>query len=428
MKKMPILALALASAFLFVNAGQIQADADSATVSITAVSDFYAPLGQYGMWVQVGDYGRCFRPADAGVGWRPYSNGHWEWTDAGWYWVSEQPWGWACYHYGQWTYDTGYGWVWVPGTEWAPSWVCWRVGDGYIGWAPLPPQGHSFARHADDDAFVFVRADHFDQPVSASDVIVNNHDVIEHTRYISSVKQVTRDVAGVGTTRICDNDGPGLETVEKACGKTFQPVPVNEVFGRRPSETRFDSRSHQSDMDRHDDTDRHEDIDRHEDTDRHDGLNQRENRQHESWPPANTQPDSGYYNSGQPESGSYNNSGQSYPQTTPTENQGQYQQRQTTEPRMNGGRNSATPSTIPNYRPQAGPGNRETSPNEGSTERRLEPLQSGQPHSPAGVNPAGRVPGKSLDHSRVIQHGQGNPAPQNGQGQNNGVQNRNQGQ
>jgi hypothetical protein len=32
------------------------------------------------------------------------------------------------------------GWVWVPGSEWAPAWVSWRESDDYIGWAPLPPE------------------------------------------------------------------------------------------------------------------------------------------------------------------------------------------------------------------------------------------------------------------------------------------------
>jgi hypothetical protein len=33
------------------------------------------------------------------------------------------------------------GWVWVPGDEWAPAWVEWRVGGGLVGWVPLGPQG-----------------------------------------------------------------------------------------------------------------------------------------------------------------------------------------------------------------------------------------------------------------------------------------------
>jgi hypothetical protein len=37
------------------------------------------------------------------------------------------------------------GWYWVPGTVWAPAWVAWRSGPGYIGWAALPPTGTGFA-------------------------------------------------------------------------------------------------------------------------------------------------------------------------------------------------------------------------------------------------------------------------------------------
>ncbi len=53
--------------------------------------------------------------------------------------MSDDPWGWATDHYGRWFYDPDYGWVWVPGYEWAPAWVDWVVYDGWIGWAPLPP-------------------------------------------------------------------------------------------------------------------------------------------------------------------------------------------------------------------------------------------------------------------------------------------------
>ena len=35
--------------------------------------------------------------------------------------------------------DPEIGWSWVPGNEWAPSWVSFQEGSDYIGWAPLPP-------------------------------------------------------------------------------------------------------------------------------------------------------------------------------------------------------------------------------------------------------------------------------------------------
>src|SRR5262249_41096376 len=120
----------------------------SASINIQSPSDFYTPLTPYGTWVDVSGYGRCWHPVRVAADWRPYCAGHWEWTDCGWYWVSDEPWGWACYHYGGWVYDPTYYWIWVPAVEWAPCWVEWRVGGGYIGWAPLGPS-HVTVRRAE---------------------------------------------------------------------------------------------------------------------------------------------------------------------------------------------------------------------------------------------------------------------------------------
>jgi len=109
------------------------------TVEIRAESDFYEPLAPEGEWVVVGSYGRCWRPSHVESDWRPYCNGSWERTDAGWYWVSDEPWAWATYHYGRWDYTDQYGWYWVPQIQWAPAWVSWHEGGGYVGWAPLQP-------------------------------------------------------------------------------------------------------------------------------------------------------------------------------------------------------------------------------------------------------------------------------------------------
>jgi hypothetical protein len=99
---------------------------------------FQGPLAPYGDWVVAGGYGRVWRPHVA-AGWRPYYYGRWEWTSEGWLWVSDEPFGWAAYHYGRWTYDSYYGWLWVPGYQWAPAWVAWRYSGDVVGWAPLGP-------------------------------------------------------------------------------------------------------------------------------------------------------------------------------------------------------------------------------------------------------------------------------------------------
>ena len=103
---------------------------------------FYNKLEPYGDWIETNDYGYVFRPrqAESSGRWRPYTDGRWVYTDAGWTWISEEPFGWATYHYGRWTRLHGIGWVWVPGDQWAPAWVSWRKSDDYVGWAPLPPE------------------------------------------------------------------------------------------------------------------------------------------------------------------------------------------------------------------------------------------------------------------------------------------------
>src|SRR5437588_4738638 len=103
------------------------------------VDFFYSNLAPYGYWVDRPSYGWVWVPRHVRHGWRPYSYGRWVYTDYGWTWVSTEPYGWATYHYGRWYDDLDYGWGWLPGTDWGPGWVDWREGDGYLGWAALPP-------------------------------------------------------------------------------------------------------------------------------------------------------------------------------------------------------------------------------------------------------------------------------------------------
>ncbi|HWD91317.1 MAG TPA: DUF6600 domain-containing protein [Verrucomicrobiae bacterium] len=102
---------------------------------------FQAQLAPYGNWISVPGYGPCWEPAVAVADplWRPYlDSGHWIYTDQGWSWQSDYPWGDIAFHYGRWFRHNGI-WAWVPGYDWAPAWVTWREADGYSGWAPLPP-------------------------------------------------------------------------------------------------------------------------------------------------------------------------------------------------------------------------------------------------------------------------------------------------
>jgi hypothetical protein len=114
--------------------GAAHSDADQAGTQY-----FHQRLSPYGHWGTHARYGEVWRPRVA-AGWRPYTTGHWVYTDYGWAWAADESWGWAPFHYGRWYHDAGLGWGWVPGNVWAPAWVDWRNGGGYVGWAALPPE------------------------------------------------------------------------------------------------------------------------------------------------------------------------------------------------------------------------------------------------------------------------------------------------
>jgi len=99
---------------------------------------FYDRLSTHGSWTWTqGQY--VWVPTGIDAGWRPYTRGRWIYTDYGWTWASNEPFGWATYHYGRWGFSNRIGWFWVPGNRWGPAWVSWRQSDDYLAWAPLPP-------------------------------------------------------------------------------------------------------------------------------------------------------------------------------------------------------------------------------------------------------------------------------------------------
>lgn len=74
-------------------------------------------LQPFGHWVDSAEYHMCWAPNPAGVrtDWRPYTVGRWAYTEFGWTWISDEPWGHITYHYGSWVDDPIHGWIWVPG-------------------------------------------------------------------------------------------------------------------------------------------------------------------------------------------------------------------------------------------------------------------------------------------------------------------------
>src|SRR6185436_3754691 len=206
---------------------QVEASVGAVGVAIRAESDFYEPLTPYGRWEVVGSHGRCWIPARVERDWRPYSNGYWQRTDAGWYWASDEPWGWATYHYGRWDFHGQFGWIWVPQTQWAPAWVAWREGAGYVGWAPLRPSvtigvsvgAVNYEPAFASRAFVFVEHRRMLEPVRPKTVVVNNTTIINQTVNITNVKVVNKTVI---------NEGPRPEVIERESGRKVQSVAARE--------------------------------------------------------------------------------------------------------------------------------------------------------------------------------------------------------
>ncbi|MEJ5328975.1 MAG: DUF6600 domain-containing protein [Desulfobaccales bacterium] len=143
--------LALAMGMLLLLAG-ITGLPSAARAGTEDAAIFYEELTQYGQWVDYEEYGPVWYPNQVEEDWRPYVNGRWVPTKHGYIFETEEPWGWATYHYGNWMPTETYGWVWVPGRTWYPSTVTWRntpetaigsaVDTAYIGWAPIPPPNY----------------------------------------------------------------------------------------------------------------------------------------------------------------------------------------------------------------------------------------------------------------------------------------------
>lgn len=199
----------------------------SAGLDIHATADFEAPLASLGAWVNVGSYGHCWRPSGVGVSWRPYCNGQWVSTDCGWYWDSDEPWAWACYHYGSWVDDSSYGWVWVPGVQWAPAWVVWRESPDYVGWAPCGPNGGVSA----GASFGFVDVHHFNDRISPHDMVFNDPRIMSRTTMINNLKVENRTVDGT-EQRVVVNNGPSVTKIERETGARFEARPISEVAAR----------------------------------------------------------------------------------------------------------------------------------------------------------------------------------------------------
>ncbi|HEY5894583.1 MAG TPA: DUF6600 domain-containing protein [Chthoniobacterales bacterium] len=208
---------------------------------------FYDRLRDDGRWYNDDTYGYVFQPDVAErEDWRPYTDGHWAYTDRGYTWVSNENFGWATYHYGRWVRVRGTGWVWVPGRKWAPAWVSWRksepredVSDDYIGWAPLPPECDDDSAPATVDAwsdnyygvgptaYVFLKTTNFGHDNYREAVLPQreNVSVINRTTNITNITINDREV---------NNHGPQFDELNRVNNNRLQRYQLEYEAEKQP--------------------------------------------------------------------------------------------------------------------------------------------------------------------------------------------------
>lgn len=226
--KMRLLASAAVAALLAVTpmiAGSLSPAAAQQT-RVAAAAEFRTALEPFGRFRQHARWGEVWVPSRVAQDWRPYKLGRWRYTDDwGWYWASDEDFGWIVYHYGRWVYDDDVGWCWVPGNVWGPAWVKWRRGAEYVGWAPLPPDDADVVVIVDERPtfWFFVRT----VDILAPDIV---EVLIPRPRYTVFFEQTvivnTTVIVDRGDYRIAVN--PGVEPAYIAAARN-RPIPVYNV-------------------------------------------------------------------------------------------------------------------------------------------------------------------------------------------------------
>jgi hypothetical protein len=115
----------------------------------------------YGEWLWDSYLGYVWRPFVNDLRyswgrWSPYYCGEWTRTDGRLFWIPREPWGWVPFHLGIWQWDAKRGWLWIPGSAFAPAWVVWDFYAGQRRWRPWTLWDWYFGMDADMDWWMFM--------------------------------------------------------------------------------------------------------------------------------------------------------------------------------------------------------------------------------------------------------------------------------
>jgi hypothetical protein len=174
-----------------------------------------------------------WRPYGVSTYWTPYTNGNWMFSNSGWVWTSYYNWGWAPYNYGRWYYSNFYGWIWFPGSLWAPNWVTWRYSGNYVGWYPSCPRvywrglhkniytNHQFAYIPRN--WVFVDKKDFKKKIDNTNIASGEHNV----KLLRESKKVTTAIFTDPTMPKFKYTGPDADLIAKETGTDIKPVQIS---------------------------------------------------------------------------------------------------------------------------------------------------------------------------------------------------------
>lgn len=158
-------------------------------------------LDANGRWETDVEDGPIWYPTTVAVGWVPYRYGHWGWVEPwGWVWISDEPWGFAPFHYGRWAFVRN-RWGWVPGPRagrpyYSPALVAFADGSGFgvgVGvsaWFPLGPRDPYIPWYHHDDFYLRAVNRANVRGVADINVFVHVRDV-EHFHYANRTVAMT---------------------------------------------------------------------------------------------------------------------------------------------------------------------------------------------------------------------------------------------
>ncbi len=165
-------------------------------------------------------------------GYIPYTNGQWVYSDYGWYFRGATYQEEIVHHYGRWIFVPDEGWIWVPGSRWAPSWVDWEEDDDYISWTPSTPcfyhdnEYYTVPYYWQNNCVVVEKRHFLDPYVYRYSREYRRHEDRHEFRDMKRIHGLDfRD-------RMVYNDGPDFKNIEKNYGRRINPVNINMVSNR----------------------------------------------------------------------------------------------------------------------------------------------------------------------------------------------------